>query len=85
MRRSTQSTVNPLVPTALDVAFSLVTTVHIVLAVLALIGFARSRAKQGGLGTILLIVFVPIAGPIVSLYVHRKARKSVLPASPRRD
>ena len=76
---------NPLVPTALDVVFSLVTTVHIVLAVLALISFARSRAKQGGLGTILLIVFVPIAGPIVSLYVHTKARKNILLASPRRD
>lgn len=63
--------VNPLVPTPIDVVWAGVVTVHVVLAVVALMVLVVRRRTAGFWGSILLITLVPVVGPVVWLASHR--------------
>jgi len=63
--------INPLVPAVSDVLWALAFTLNFVLVVAALVSLARAADKRGWISTVLLIVLVPIAGPIVSLIATR--------------
>lgn len=62
---------NPLVPGALDVVLASVLVAHALLAIVALVLLARTPAASGRIGSILLIVLVPVAGPVLWLAVRR--------------
>lgn len=62
---------NPLVPGALDVVLASVLVAHVLLAIVALVLLARTPAASGRVGSILLIVLVPVAGPVLWLAVRR--------------
>ncbi|WP_106815823.1 PLDc N-terminal domain-containing protein [Microbacterium timonense] len=66
---------NPLLPTGYDVTWSMLTAVAIALTVLALILLARSARRltpsQGLLWT-LVVLLVPVLGPIAWLTIGRR-------------
>ncbi|MFE7843836.1 hypothetical protein ACFUTX_01425 [Microbacterium sp. NPDC057407] len=64
---------NPLLPSATDVALASLVVLNTVLVVVALVALLRAKDKRRWLSTLLLIVLVPIAGPIVALVATRPA------------
>ena len=63
---------NPLIPAVSDVLWALAFTLNFVLVVAALVSLTRAADKRGWISTVLLIVIVPIAGPIASLITTRR-------------
>jgi hypothetical protein len=70
-------TMNPLIPGPIDIALSIAVIVNLVLVVAALVSLARSRGYRGKLLAVLLIVLLPLVGPVVSLLSTRAWRASV--------
>lgn len=67
---------NPLLPAAYDIAWSLIAVVLVGLAVVALVSIARAakRLTSGqALIWVLLVLFVPVAGPVAWLAIGRRA------------
>lgn len=67
---------NPLLPTGYDIAWSVVSVLVLALIIVALISLARSArrltAAQGLFWTV-VILFVPIAGPVSWPSIGRRA------------
>lgn len=74
---------NPLIPGAGDVLLVFALVLNTVLVIAALISLARAADKRRWLSTVLLIVLVPFAGPIVALIATRARR--VTPAASSRS
>lgn len=72
---------NPLIPAAGDVLWASAIVLDAVLVIAALISLGRTSDKRGWLSMLLLIVFVPFVGPVVSLIsTHRRRVASARPA-----
>ncbi|MCM3697541.1 PLDc N-terminal domain-containing protein [Microbacterium oleivorans] len=68
--------VNPLLPSLYDVVWSLVALIVIGLAVVALVSLARSArglTSVQALAWAIVILFVPVLGPVAWLAVGRRA------------
>lgn len=65
---------NPLIPAVSDVLWALAFVLNFVLVVAALVFLTRDPDKRGRFSTVLLIVLIPIAGPIASLIATRQRR-----------
>ena len=63
---------NPLVPATSDVFWAVAVTLNFILIVAALVALAMSSDKRRWVSQVLLIVFVPVAGPVVSLIATRR-------------
>ncbi len=67
---------NPLIPAGYDIAWSAITVLVIALAIVALISLARAArrltATQGLLWT-LVVLLVPVVGPVAWLAVGRRS------------
>jgi hypothetical protein len=63
---------NPLVPAISDVFWAVAFTLNLILVVAALVSLAISADKRRWVSLVLLTVFVPIAGPVVSLVATRR-------------
>lgn len=62
---------NPLVPAVTDVLIATAVVLNSVLVMAALIMLALTADRQRWLSRLLLIVFVPFIGPVVSLLAAR--------------
>jgi hypothetical protein len=74
---------NPLVPSAYDVVWGAVMIVPLVLAIIALVSVARSRASLTAtqtLGWVLLILLIPLLGAIAWLVAGRP--RTPVPSAP---
>ncbi|MFJ6679822.1 PLDc N-terminal domain-containing protein [Microbacterium sp. NPDC091382] len=70
-------TVNPLIPAADDIAWSIVALVLTVLAIVALVSLALSARRltsTQALVWVLVVLLIPVAGPVAWLAVGRRAR-----------
>ena len=65
---------NPLVPEITDVFWAFSVTLNTVLAITALFFRLRDSNKRQLLSAVLIILFVPIVGSIVSLIVTKRRR-----------
>lgn len=65
---------NPLVPSVADVVVAALAVVNLVLVAVALVAVLRSGARDALLPLALLVVLVPIAGPILALTLLRRPR-----------
>ena len=75
---------NPLVPGISDVLWASAVILNTGLVIAALISLARAADQRRRLSTILLILFVPIVGPIVALIATRRSRDAATrPLTPR--
>jgi hypothetical protein len=63
---------NPLVPAISDVFWAVAVTLNFILVVVALISLATGADKRRWISMVLLIVFVPVAGPVFSLIATRR-------------
>lgn len=76
---------NPLIPAGADILWSVISAIVIALAVTALILLARSAAQltmtQAVIWT-LVILFVPVLGPVAWLAVRRRTQASARSAQP---
>lgn len=68
---------NPLIPGPFDIAWTVAVIVNLALVVAALVSLVRSRGYRGKLLSVLLIVLVPLVGPVVSLVSTRRWQTSV--------
>ena len=69
------ASVNPLLPSAIDVVWSVLWLAALMLLVVAVVSLIRSRARltQGqALGWVALVLLVPVAGPLAWLFVGRR-------------
>lgn len=69
-------TVNPLLPTGYDIAWSIVAIAIAVFAVVALVSLARSAKRLTTIQALvwtLLVIFVPLVGAAAWLFVGRRA------------
>ena len=67
---------NPLIPAGYDVAWSVVTIVVVGVAIAALVVLARSAGRlttPQALGWTLVILFVPVVGPLAWLTIDRRS------------
>ncbi len=67
---------NPLIPAGYDIAWSVVTIVMVGLAIAALVVLARSAGRlttPQALGWTLVILFVPVVGPLAWLTIGRRS------------
>lgn len=67
---------NPLLPVAYDIAWSAIGVVLLVLLVVALVSLGRSAkglTTAAALVWTLLVIFVPVVGPIAWLVIGRRA------------
>ena len=67
---------NPLIPAGYDIAWSVVTVVMIGLAIAALVVLARSAGRlttPQALGWMLVILFVPVVGPLAWITIGRRS------------
>jgi hypothetical protein len=74
---------NPLVPSAYDVVWGAVMIVPLVLAIIALVSLARSRASLTATQTmvwVLLILLIPLLGAIAWLVAGRP--RTPVPSAP---
>jgi hypothetical protein len=62
---------NPLIPGPGDTIFALVALANLVLVIAAITVLVRAADKRRWLPKLLLIVLVPIAGPIVAIVTSR--------------
>lgn len=67
---------NPLIPAGTDVAWAILVTAHVLLAIVALISLLRSTEKKARIRTAVFIILVPFAGPLVSLLAMRRSRRT---------
>ncbi|MEU2203468.1 PLDc N-terminal domain-containing protein [Microbacterium oleivorans] len=68
--------VNPLLPSVYDVVWSLVAVIVVALAVVALVSLARAGrgfTSVQALAWVLVVLFVPVLGPVAWLAVGRHA------------
>lgn len=65
---------NPLIPEVSDVLLAFAVTLNTILAIAALVALARDADNRRWVPEVLLIVFVPIVGSIVSLIATRRRR-----------
>ncbi len=72
---------NPLIPGVSDVLWACAVIVNTLLVIAALIGLRRATDKRGWLSAVLLVVFVPFVGPVVSLVTTRGRRVAQRPLS----
>ena len=63
---------NPLVPSISDVFWAVAVILNCILVVAALVSLAISADKRRWISMVLLIVFVPVAGPVASLIATRR-------------
>lgn len=68
---------NPLIPEPIDIAWTVAVIVNLALVVAALVSLVRSRGYRGKLLAVLLIVLLPLVGPVLSLVSTRGWRTSV--------
>ena len=69
-------TVNPLLPAGYDIVWSVVALVAAVLAIVALVSLMRSARRltaTQALVWVLVVLLVPVAGPLAWLAVGRRA------------
>jgi hypothetical protein len=67
---------NPLIPAGYDIAWSIVAVLVFALAVAALVSLARSAKRLSATQALvwtLVILFVPVAGPVAWLAIGRRA------------
>jgi uncharacterized membrane protein YhaH (DUF805 family) len=67
---------NPLVPATYDIVWMIVTAVAFILMIVALVSIARaSKRLSSALALIwtLVVLFVPVVGPVVWLAIGRRA------------
>lgn len=65
---------NPLIPGAGDIALASLVIVNTILVIAALIMLARSTNRPHVVSTVLLILLVPVVGPIVASVAIRRRR-----------
>lgn len=78
---------NPMIPDTLDVALATAVILHTVLAAVALTVVIARRRTAGLLGSLLLILLVPVAGPVLWLAHERtvvRGRVAPRPQKPNR-
>lgn len=72
---------NPLVPAGYDIVWSLVSLVVLALLVWALVSIARhGKTLTSGQALVwtLLVIFVPVLGPLAWLFIGRRAGASAV-------
>jgi len=75
---------NPLIPSPGDVLWASAAILNAVLMIAALISLARAADKRRWLPTLLLIVFVPFAGPVTALVMTQaSARRATGHSNPK--
>jgi hypothetical protein len=67
--------VNPLIPGPADIALATLVVFNAVLVVAAVVSLASLGEDRRRLSMLLLIILVPIAGPVVSLISTRSLRR----------
>lgn len=67
---------NPLIPGTGDMLLAFAVTLNVVLVIAALVTLAMAADKRGWLSAAVLILFVPLVGPIVSIIASRARRSS---------
>lgn len=75
---------NPLIPQPSDILWSVAVVVNTILVIMALISLAKADDKRRWLLAVLLIVFLPIVGPLASLAETRGWRIAPV-GRPKRD
>ena len=76
--------VNPLLPTAYDLAWTAVSITLFALLVVALISIARSANRLTGtqaLAWTLLAIFAPVVRPLAWLFIGRRSARSGAPTT----
>ncbi|WP_447949185.1 PLD nuclease N-terminal domain-containing protein [Microbacterium aurum] len=67
---------NPLIPAGYDIVWSVIAVVLLALMILALVSLARSAKRLNGtqgLVWTLVVIFVPVIGPLAWLSIGRRA------------
>lgn len=75
-RRVGDVIVNPLLPSGYDVVWSLVAVIVVALAVVALVSLTRAGrgfTSVQALAWVLVVLFIPVLGPVAWLAVGRRA------------
>lgn len=68
---------NPLIPTAGDLLLASLVSVHVVLALIALVLLLVSRVRRANfLLQLLAILFVPVIGPAAWLFARYRSRRT---------
>ena len=65
---------NPLIPSGSDVLWALLFVLHVALVTVALVTLAKSARKQLRLLLALVVVLVPLVGPVAYLVAERSSR-----------
>lgn len=68
---------NPLIPAISDDLWAIAITVNLALMVAALVSLANSADKRHWTSLLLIIVFAPIMGPVISLIVTHQRRHAI--------